>query len=198
MSPAVKRNDPKFVQGAEIGMMTNSVTRELYGEEVLVVPVFYTKQWLVWKDKKQGGGFFGAYDTPEDGNARARQEGGTGAGVEAIDTPQHLCLLLNNKTGSVDEIMIPLARTKAKVSRNWNSLIRLGDGDRFSRVYRIKTVEETNQKGDFYNFSIESVGFPPQPIFKRAEELYERIASGSKKVVMHVDAEADEDSGSSM
>lgn len=52
LSPARKKSDPAYIEGADEGMMFNNVTRELYGLEVMVVPVYYQKQFLVWKDRK--------------------------------------------------------------------------------------------------------------------------------------------------
>lgn len=184
-SPAVKRNDPKFIKGAELGMLNNSVTRELYGDIVYVVPVYYTKQWLVWRDQKKGGGFAGAYDTQAEAQARADKEGGAKDGWEALDTPQHLCLLMNKETGRLEEIMISLPRTKAKVSRAWNSMMRMAGSDTFSRVYKIATAEETNKQGQtYFNYVISPVGFPPEFVYREAEALYKRIASGDRRVVM--------------
>jgi hypothetical protein len=188
LSPAIKRGDPKQIPGAETGDLTNSVTRENYGKEVFVVPVHFSKQWLVWKEKKQGGGFFGAYPDEMSARARAEEEGGAKGGIEVVDTPQHLCLI-STKNG-VEEIMIPLAKTKAKVSRGWNSVIRLAGGDRFSRVYKLVTAEEKNDKGDYFNYTVQQVGFPSAELYAKAEDLYNRIAAGEKKVVMHVDEDA--------
>src|SRR5688572_12124300 len=61
LSPCLKKNDAAYIEGAEAGMLYNSVTRELYGHKVDVIPVYFKKQWLVWKDRKAGGGFGGAY-----------------------------------------------------------------------------------------------------------------------------------------
>lgn len=192
-SPCLKRNDPKYVQGAQIGQLINSVTRELYGDSVLVVPVYYVKQWLVWRDQKQGGGFAGAFDTSAEAQARAEQEGGADAGWEPIDTPQHMCLLLNVNTGKPEEIMVSMPRTKAKTSRAWNSMIRLAEGDRFSRVYKITTAEETSKAGQQYqNFVVTQAGYPPKWVYEAAETLYKRIASGQRRVVMDVEGMGEE------
>lgn len=188
LSPALKKNDPKYIPGAEMGMMNNSVTRELYGDSVLVVPVFYMKQWLVWKDQKRGGGFAGAYDSPTEAQTRADEEGGKKEGWEVLDTPQHLCLLLNQQTGKAEEIMISLPRTKAKVSRAWNSMMRLAGGDTFARVYKVTSAEETNKQGQqYYNFVITPVGFAPEWVYRQAEDLYKRIISGKRKVVVDME-----------
>lgn len=184
LSPAVKRGDPKYIQGAQAGMLTNSVTRQLYGDNVTVVPVYYTKQWLVWRDQSKGGGFAGAYETQQEAQARADKEGGEKEGWGCIDTPQHLCLLINPESHDCEEIMVSMPRTKAKISRQWNSMIRLAGGDRFSRAYTFGTALEKNDKGDFYNLTVTLTGFPTKVVYLRAEELYKRIASGARKVVM--------------
>jgi hypothetical protein len=190
MSPQVKDGDPKFDDAARPGMLVNSVTGQLYGKEVMVIPVYYTKQWLVWKARKDKegkpleGGFFGAYPSPEEAKDRQEQEGGEAGNIEVIDTPQHLCLLVDVRSGVVEEVMISMPRTKAKVSRNWNSMVKLAGGDRFSRVYRVTTQLEKKPKGDFYNFAVAQSGFPAQPLYKRAETLYEAVAAGDRRVVM--------------
>lgn len=202
LSPAVKRGDPGFIKGAEAGMLMNSVTKQLYGEECFVIPVFYTKQWLVWKARKDKagkpleGGFFGAYNTPEEAERRAKEEGGEAKNIEIIDTPQHFCLLIDVNTGKAEEIMLSMPRTKAKISRQWNSMIKLGGGDRFSRVYRVVAQLEKNPKGDFYNFAIASSGFPARKLYDQAEKVYEAIAAGHRRVVMDVsDLDATEGGG---
>jgi hypothetical protein len=200
LSPAVKRGDPLYIEGAQAGDLNNSVTRQLYGEEVYVVNVHFSVQYLVWQARRYigengkeittEGGFFGAFPTEHEANARAAEEGGAAKGIEVIDTPQHFCLALNvAPSGEIlgaEEILISMPRTKAKISRQWNSLIKLNGGDRFSRVYRLSTELEKNAKGDYYNLSVKVVGFPPEEVYKRAEALYESIAAGERRVVMDV------------
>lgn len=201
LSPAVKRGDPGFIQGAVAGHIINSVTRQLYGESAMVVPVHFSVQYLVWRKRKYidprtnkevntEGGFFGAFPDSMAADARMKEaiasEGHDPASIEVIDTPQHLCLLLNPETGSYDEIMVSMPRTKAKVSRQWNSMIKLAGGDRFSRVYKLSADFTKNAKGDFYNFHVDLLGFPAEDLYRKAEELYKVVAAGERKIVMDV------------
>ena len=185
-SPAITEGDPGFVKGAKLGDLINSVTNQIYGREVFVVPVHYSKQWLVWRDRQKGGGFRGAYPNPEEAKDRVEQEGGKAAGFEAVDTPTHLCLIVNRETGGVDEIIVSMPKTKAKVSRQWNSMIKMAGGDRFSRVYRIMSQSETNAKGTFQNYVIGQSGFPSKALYQRAEKLYLAVKGGERNVVMDV------------
>lgn len=191
-SPCLIEKDPAFIKGAVPGMLFNSVTRHLYGKAVTVIPVHYTKQYLVWRDRKLAeqlkigteGGFFGAFDFQDEAKAKAEAEGGEKKAVVVVDTPQHLCLCVDHESGEVSEVMLSMPRTKAKISRQWNSMIKLAGGDRFARAYEVTTKQETNTKGTFYNYAIIQRGFPSKPVFKRAEELYAAVASGKTRVVM--------------
>ena len=187
LSPCLKKNDPGYIEGAQAGMLYNSVTRELYGEKVIVIPVYFKKQYLVWKDRKAGGGFGGAYDTVLDANERIKQEPpGDQEKWTAQDTAQQLVLVVKSD-GSTEEAIVSMSRTKLKVSKNWNSLIRLNGNDRFSRQYVLFAVDETNNNGDEYkNFGVANGGFPAELHYRKAEALYVAVASGERKVVMDV------------
>lgn len=179
LSPCRKKADPAYIEGAEEGMLYNNVTRQLYGTGVLVVPVYFRKEWLIWKDRKQGGGFRGAFPNKEAAEAHIETLE-DGEHCEAIDTAQHFCLLIQPEKGRVEEIVISMSRSKMKVSRKWNSLIRMDGGDSFARVYRITAGPEKNSKNqDYYNISVAMAGFPTEAIYARAEKLYEQIKSGS-------------------
>ncbi len=183
ISPQCTEGDPEYNKNCRPGDLMNSVTGQIYGREVFVVPVSYEKLFLVWLDRKKGGGFRGAFRTEDEAKAKAEEEGGKAQGFEVADTPTHLCLLVNRDVGSVDEIMVAMPRTKAKISRQWNSMIRMAGGDRFSRVYRIASQSEKNAKGTFFNLAVAQAGFPAAPLFKRAEALYEQVKSGKVRTM---------------
>ena len=190
LSPARKKNDPAYVEGAEEGMLYNNVTRQLYGEAVTVVTVYYTKQYLVWKDRKAGGGgsngFRGAFATEQSARDAIAQLGEEG--LEVSDTAQHFVLVKSGDQWS--EAVVSMAKSKIKVSKRWNSLIRMTNTDSFSRAYKLSAVTETNARNEsYYNFNITPLGFVNQDLYKRAEKLYETIKSGNVKVSNDYDAE---------
>jgi hypothetical protein len=184
ISPHVMAGNAEYHPSHKPGDFVNSVTNENYGQLVFLVPVYFEKLFLVWVDRKTGGGFRGAYKTMEEAQARADEEGGKAKGIEVIDTPTHLCLLVRPDVGKIEEIMVPLPRTKAKVSRAWNSQIRLAGGDRWLRIYRAQSSLEKNAKGQYYNFAIAPVGWPTPTVMKAAKELYASVASGTRNRTM--------------
>lgn len=196
LSPARKKTDPAYIEGAEEGMLYNNVTRELYGESVTVVPVYYAKQWLVWKDRKSGGGgsngFRGAFasrDLAEAAISQLAEEG-----LEAVDTAQHFVLVRFGDEWR--EAVISMAKSKAKVSKRWNSLIRMTNMDSFARAYKLSSVTETNARNESYaNFNVAPLGFVTKDIYERAEKLYATIAAGGVKVSSDYDEGIDSGAG---
>lgn len=195
LSPALKANDPDYIEGAKQGDLYNSVTRELYGPSVTVVPVFFKKQYLCWKDRKKGGGFGGAFDTIADAVARIKEEDEPEL-WEPTETAQQLVLVLR-QDGGIDEAVVSMNRTKLKVSRQWNSLIRLNQNDRFSRIYNLFTVDERNANGDEYkNFAVMSGGFPNETAYRKAESLYAALTSGARKMNVDNSDQGEDSTGS--
>ena len=190
LSPEIKKNDPMFIEGAEQGMLFNTVTRELYKNGVTIIPVTYEMQHLVWRDRKLGGGFGGSFETTEDAEAYIVEM--AEEGWEAVDTPTHLCLMLHDN--KLTEIAIAMPKSKAKVSRQFNSVIRMIGGPRFSRAYKFLGAEDKNNAGeDFWNVRFEQAGYVSEPVFKIAEKLYEDLLSGEVKYnVDQDDADTDE------
>ncbi len=181
LSPELKKKDPAYIEGAEIGMIFNTVTRELYGDSVVVIPVLFKKFYIIWKLRDEGGGFAGQYDTfKEAENALVEFEDPNK--YEIVDTPTNLCLLPNGQ-----EVMVPMPKSKAKVARQWNSLVRMAGGPRWSRAYKLYTVDETSDKGDYVNYAVAMIGYPSKELFDKATELYEQITSGAVNVSMNED-----------
>jgi hypothetical protein len=174
-------------------MLYNNVTRTLYGTEVTVVPVYYTKQFLVWKDRKAGGGgsngFRGAFASKELAD-RAIAELAEEA-LEVSDTAQHFVLVRNGDDWQ--EAVISMAKSKVKVSKRWNSLMRLSNTDSFSRAYKLSATTETNARNEsYFNFNVAALGFVNKELYERAEKLYETIRTGAVKVSNDYDGEVTE------
>ena len=63
LSPQVNKRDGAYVQGAEAGMIYNTVENAVYSGEdgVLVIPCYYRRVYVEWKPREKGGGYVGTY-----------------------------------------------------------------------------------------------------------------------------------------
>ncbi len=190
LSPQRKKNDPQYIEGAEEGMLFNSVTKKLYGSGVIFIPCFYRKEWVIWKAQSEGGGFMGAFSSERAATKEFREQELDGKVnkkgepiYEIIDTGQQFGLIID-EDGHADDIVLSMSKTKRKVDRQLNTIIKMAGGDRFSRMYQVSAVQDTNAAGqDFYNFGVGLLGFVSnEDLYRKAEALYTAIAEGERDV----------------
>ena len=178
LSPQVNKKNPAYIDGAEQGMLFNTLTHELYADGIRVTPVHFATRYLVWVDRKidTNGGFRGSFSTQQEADQLVSGQQDRDK-LEVIRTAEHIVIL---DDGS--EAIISMAKSKAKVSRKWNSLVRLNGGDRFSRSYKLTAIEDKSAKGEYMNIDVANDGFPSEQVYLHAEKLYESIASGGANV----------------
>jgi hypothetical protein len=177
LSPQINKKKDDYIDGAEVGMMFNTLTGELYPDGVSITPITFVKRHLVWVDRKKDseGGLRGVFDTPEEAEAFVEAQADEDK-LEVVATAEHL-VLLDDGT----EVIVSMAKSRMKVSRKFNSLVRLNAGDRFSRRYKLVSVDDKSSQGEFQNIAVSNDGFPSEAVYLKAEKLYEAIQSGAKK-----------------
>lgn len=199
LSPQRKKSDPAYIEGAEEGMMFNTVTKELYPAGVIIVPVLFRKEYIVWKDRKKGGGFNGSFNSMDEAE-EARMKLENPDDYASTDTHQNFCLLVRPESTAedpvVDEVVLSLAKSKAKVGRQLNSIIKMRGGDRWSSAYRLQVIPDTNKAGEaFFNFKVTPIGYVSPAMAALAERMYEDVKAFRKDVARNdapADAEAEE------
>ena len=203
-SPQVSKHEGSYVEGAEPGMILNTVTNELF-ERLEVIPVAFHKEYVEWVPRDEGGGFVGRYQMnspPSDAKPDPERFGRLVRenGHHLVDTKYHYVLGISPHTGETFQAVITMTSTQIKKSRRWLSMMggrRVGEGDNkvvppsFAFSYTLSTQPESNEFGKWYGWAItpgpmlESLG-----LFNEAKAMYDAVKAGSVKAgVMDPDAE---------
>jgi len=191
LSPQRKKSDPAFIEGAEEGMLYNSITGELYGTSLDFIPVFFRKEHIVWKDRDSGGGFCGAFADRQEAVDRMNE---LGADLHDVnDTAQHFIMILKSG-GKLEEAVLSMAKSKLKCSRQLNTLCRMSGGDTFASHFTLATNEASSDKGDYWSYNVKRIGWVEEDQYKAGEVLYESIAAGQRDVNRSTDAESSDSS----
>lgn len=177
LSPQINKKKDEYIDGAEVGMLYNTLTSELYSDGVIFTPVTFVKRYLVWVDREKdsNGGLMGVFDSAEEAETFADNHNDSDK-LEISPTAEHLVLLEDGT-----EVILSMAKSRMKVSRKFNSLVRLNGGDRFSRSYMATSVDDKSSQGEFQNMGITPHGFPSEEVYLKAEALFEAINGGEKK-----------------
>jgi len=185
LSPQINKKKDEYIEGAEAGMLFNTLTGELYPDGLRITPVSFVKRFLVWVDRQKdtNGGLRGVFDTPEEAEAFVESQEDEDK-LEVVPTAEHLVLLDDG-----NEVILSMAKSKMKVSRKFNSLVRLNGGDRFANSYMVTSVDDEGAKGEFQNIAINSDGYPSEEVYLKAEKLYEAIQGGQRQQSANYDDE---------
>ena len=109
------------------------------------------------------------------------------SGNELLKTAQHYVQIVH-EDGSLEQAVIDMKKTQLKKSRLWNSMMMMQRDDgklkpSFSNVYRLSTVEDSNDKGSWYTWTIKLEGpAPSKDAYLEARGFYENVSSGALRI----------------
>ena len=202
LSPQLNKNKPEFIKGAAAGDIFNTVTGEMWtGDQgIVVIPVYQETKYLEFVPRSQGGGYKGErhpsdpdlQNTTRDGSKELLPNGN-----ELVKSDQHFCLVLADD-GSYQPAIVDMKSTALKVSRRWKTQIAMQkvkspDGRMltpalYATMWKLNAVEESNDQGSWYNWSVEKVGLvQSRDLFQEAKSLRESVASGAVKAAADPD-----------
>jgi Tfp pilus assembly protein PilZ len=169
LSPQIKKSDPAYIKGAEQGGIFNTVTKKFWSgdEGVLVIPVHFQKKLLEFVPRSEGGGFVGEIN-PKNLPKIVKENGMEMLenGNELVRTAQHYVRVVH-EDGTLENAIVDMKKTQIKKSKEWLSIMGtfkypkeagpklVGTTmDSWYNIYRLTTVEESNDKGSWYTWKI--------------------------------------------
>ena len=192
LSPEINKRDGKYVEGAEPGMILNTVTNEIFdgAKGIDVLPVFYERKYVEWQDRGDSKGAPVAIHNAEsdivstttrDKSYKDRLPNGN----YLENTANHFVVVLGKSPQSA---LISMKSTQLKISRKWNSMmmgIKLqGKNGMFtpptySHIYKLKTVQMSNDKGTWFGWDVSQVGpVSDKGVYDMAKNFAERVSAG--------------------
>ena len=206
LSPECNKRDAKHVEGAEPGMIINTVTSEIYDgvKGIDVVPVHYKRQHIEWQDRGESQGApVKIYDAGDDLPSTTRDKFNKDRlsnGNYLENTASHFVVILGD---SPTTALISMKATQLKVSRKWNSMMMglkmqgkngMFTPPTYSHIYKLKTVQQSNDKGTWFGWDVARVGPISDPgIYKIAKDFGANVSKGDVKV-KHGEQESKSDS----
>ena len=195
LSPEVNKRDGKYVEGAEPGMIFNSVSGELYDgvKGINVIPAFYKLEYIEWKDRGEGPGApVAIYDSSSDIMSKTKPDANykdrLSNGNYIEKTASHFVIVLGDSPSTA---LISMKSTQLKISRKWNSMMSglklkgkngLFTPASFSHIYRLKTTQMSNDKGTWFGWEVSKVGpVTDSQAYQQAKTFCENISKGSVK-----------------
>ena len=193
LSPQIKKNNPKYLEGAEPGKIADVSLGVLYEGGVPFLPVYREKVWLEWAPRKTGKGIVGRYYTdviaelgiePNDRNEYIND-----AGNEIIKTIQ---LYVLNLADDNRWSFISFKKSNLKVMRQFMTKatsIKLPNNKAAPLMYKsyiLSSFMDDNGENTWANYKIEdgplTIDLPDAGnIIESAKGLLKSVQSGDAR-----------------
>lgn len=187
LSPEVKKSKNEYIEGAEVGMICNTVTNELY-QSVSVVPCHFNFVVNEWKPNR--GGYVA---THQDGSPELERAKKANPVNDFVDTANWYVLI--NTPAGWSWGVIAFTSTQLKYSRKMmtrlQSIKMQGKNGEFTpplfaHIINASTTLETKDNNEWFSWKLElSEKKTPdiEGLFVKAKEYYEQIKKGAVKAV---------------
>ena len=195
LSPEINTRDAKYIKGTQPGMILNTVTGEYYDGEkgIQVLPVFYKRQYIEWQDRGESmGAPVAIHEVNSDLLSKVTRDKSNKDrlpnGNYLENTASHFIVLLGKTPTTA---LISMKATQLKVSRKWNSIMMgikmqgkngLFTPPTYSHIYKLKTVQMSNDKGTWFGWDVSKVGpIEDKSVYGIAKNFAERVSKGEIK-----------------
>jgi hypothetical protein len=194
-SPQVDDSEPSYIEGAKPGMFFNTITGELYGKSVKVIPVTYGRAFIEWAPNR--GGFIKDHGnnpvildrvTEVDDKHNAILDNGN----VIQDTRTHTVLLADNVHAG--PVILSLTSSGIKHSKKWMTLMNglllpntTKQAPMFASVWEVETVKNENDDGKWYQIgnksstAIKNLAWVNQQQLEAAVACSKMVSSGAAK-----------------
>ena len=196
LSPEVNKRDGKYVEGAEPGMILNTVTNEIFdgAKGINVLQVFYERKYVEWADRGEGkGGPVAIHNADSDIVSQTTRDKSfkdrLPNGNYLENTANHFVILLGD---SPQTALISMKATQLKISRKWNSIMMglklqgkngLFTPPTYSHIYNLKTVQMSNDKGTWFGWEVSKVGpVEDKNVYSIAKGFADKLDKGQVQV----------------
>ena len=164
-SPQVDKNEGAYVEGAEAGMIYDTVSGTLFSGEdgIVILPIHYRHSYVEWIPRTSGGGFVADYEISV-GQALLdtceKDDKGHDIlpnGNQLVNTMEYIVYLLGQD--GPHQAILTMTSTQLRKGKKWNSNIMkpLAPGvpaPFYARAFRFTTVPERNAKGSWFGWNI--------------------------------------------
>lgn len=206
LSPQVKPVKAGGLEGAKIGMLYNTVTKELIdGDEgIIVIPCAQVRSYIEWKPRTAGGGFVKIHDnesimqstTPDSKNDAYLPNGNV-----VVPTINYYVIVIKN--GVPETAVLSMTKTQITKAKKWNSIMGaikiqgktgLYTPPMFSHKYKLTTVEQEKSGFSWYGWEISNLGKlidKETPLYMLAKKLNQEVEKGMIKAKPQEDITSD-------
>ena len=195
LSPQKRVSHASYIPDLREGQLFNTVTKEIYGDELEVIMLFFFKNRIKYFPIADGGGIDcisangidGGRISPDGCSICKFSQFGNGAKDDEHGNEPPLCTLYHNYMNfTIGDIPSPIAlsykSTGLKTSKQMLAEIRMTRLPMYAKKYKITVVTQRDGNNEWFEKKITPIGFVDADTFKAMEKNFEALKAMNIKV----------------
>lgn len=163
LSPQLQKSKPEYIKGAKAGQFVNTALGTA-SDECKLIPVYYTKTWIEWRPRSEGGGIVRVFDNEDEAYDGIEQDD-DGKWMrddnEVKETRTFYCIDVTDPSNP-QKVFLPLASSSLRDGRRWITMLKseflTGKNGRFNapifyRSWNVTPLEKSNDQGEWFGYS---------------------------------------------
>lgn len=179
LSPQLKKNNEAYIPGLQAGQIFNSVTGEIYGDTVRIIPLFFFHQYFHFKPIEEGGGIIAVYKTAEDVPAGGL-EWKDGNAPQVTEFKSRMALVQSEN--GLQPIVLSFKSTGMKFAKKLNSFIAMFNLPSYSRWYRLDSVTQTKGQQEWFGMNPALGEFVEEALLGRIQQYFQELQGAGIRV----------------
>ncbi len=181
LSPQRQKQNEAYIKGLEEGDLFNSLTGQNYGQQVTVIPLFFFKNYIKFKDIKDGGGVLAQYAKREEvPDEELSWNNPTGKPL-TTEFKNRMCMI-DVGEGNLQPIVVSFKSTGMKDAKKWNSLINMVPLPAYARFYGLVSSPRAKNNNNYFGIAVQPGEFVPQAILDSAKAMFDGLQNRGFKV----------------
>lgn len=194
LSPQLRKTDPSYIPDLKVGQLFNTVTKEIYGDELEIIPLFFFKNRIKFNPIDEGGGIDcnspNAIDmgriSPDGCSICRFSVWGNGAKDDEHGNDAPLCTIYHNYMAFIPATRTPIAisykSTGVKLSKQILAGIRLTKLPMYAKKQKIQVVEMSANKNFWFEKKLIPGAFVDKVTFDECEKNFNELQKRNIRV----------------
>lgn len=190
LSAERKRSNENYNPELSEGEFYNSVTGEIYGEKVTVIPLHFFNEYIQFDESNKVVKYYQRGEVPP------------AADLEVVDGKKPVCStfkcrmsLLMKEDGTIEPIVVSFKYVGRKTPTNkWNFLIAQKNLPAYAYQYTLSSTTTSNEKGEWFIGKFERGDYTSAELYEQAKQYFASLQEAGVKVdVSGIEQEAASD-----
>jgi len=181
LSPQRQKTHESYIKGLEEGQLFNSLTSQVYGERATVIPLFFFKNYIKFKDIKEGGGVLAQYASKDDVPAEELSWNNAAGRPQTTEFKNRMCMI-DCGEGNWQPIVVSFKSTGIKQAKKWNSFINMIPLPAYARYYTLTGAPMQRNNNNYFGITVLPAEFCPQAVIDAAKNMFDGLQQKGYKV----------------